>query len=168
MRSYHILCATVWLAFTTLAFGQTVSERAARDELAYMGREEPAMREAFRKAAATLDEFLSTAANPRAGTSSYALKVAVSDGKSTEYFWVGGFSRHGERFSGILNNAPRLVKKHTQGERFEFSRAQVVDWTYLDGPERRMVGNFTACALLTKEPPAQAEEFKRQYGLRCD
>ena len=31
-----------------------------------------------------------------------------------------------------------------------------------------MMGNFTACALLTKEPPARAESFKRQYGLSCD
>ena len=126
------------------------------------------MRDAFRKAGATLDEFLSVAASPRAGTSGYALKVAISDGKNTEYFWVNGFSRARDRFTGILNNEPRLVKKHKLGERIEFSRDQIADWTYVDGSSKRMIGNFTACALLTQEPPAQAEEFKLRYGLKCE
>ncbi|MGZ8407195.1 MAG: hypothetical protein ACXWVJ_04125 [Caulobacteraceae bacterium] len=60
------------------------------------------------------------------------------------------------------------MKKHKLGERIEFSRGQIADWTYIDGAKGQMVGNFTGCALLTKEPPAQAEEFKRLYGLQCD
>lgn len=168
MLHRYILCAIAFLAPFTVAIGQTIVERAARDEISYMGREEPAMRDAFRKASVSLDEFLSVAASPKPGTSSYALKVAVSDGRNTEYFWVNGFSRKGERFTGVLNNKPRLVKKHKLGERIEFTRAQVADWTYIDDANKRMVGNFTACALLTKEPPAQAEEFKRRYGLRCE
>jgi uncharacterized protein YegJ (DUF2314 family) len=168
MLHRHILCTIAFLAPVTVAVGQTIIERAARDEIAYMGREEPAMREAFRKAGATLDEFLSVAASSALSTSGYALKVAVSDGRNTEYFWVNGFSREGERFTGVLNNEPRLVKTHKLGERIEFTRAQVADWTYIDDAKKRMVGNFTACALLTKEPPAQVEEFKRRYGLRCE
>jgi uncharacterized protein YegJ (DUF2314 family) len=168
MLHHHILFTIAFLAPVTIAIGQTIVERAASDEIAYMGREEKAMKEAFLKASATLGEFLSVAASPRPGTSGYALKVAISDGRNTEYFWVNGFSREGERFTGVLNNEPRLVKKHKLGERIEFTRAQVADWTYIDGANKRMVGNFTACALLTKEPPAQAEEFKRRYGLLCE
>ncbi len=133
-----------------------------------MAGEEPAMREAFQKARATLDEFLAAAARPKEGTSDYALKVAISDGKNTEFFWVNAFSRQGGRFAGTLNNEPRLVKKHRFGERIEFLRDQIADWVYIDGSERRMVGNFTACALLTKEPPSEAAQFKKRYGLRCD
>jgi uncharacterized protein YegJ (DUF2314 family) len=133
-----------------------------------MSSEEPAMRAAFTKAASTLNEFLRAAANPREGTSNYALKVAVSDGKKTEYFWVNTFSNDGDQFTGILNNEPRLVKKHKLGDRIAFARTQIADWTYIDRANRRMVGNFTACALLTKEPPAQAEEFKKTYGLQCE
>jgi uncharacterized protein YegJ (DUF2314 family) len=94
--------------------------------------------------------------------------VAISDGKNTEYFWVSKFSNAGSTFTGVLNNEPRLVKGHKLGETISFDQKQIVDWTYIDQTQRRMVGNFTACALLTKEPPAQAEAFKRQYGLQCD
>lgn len=150
------------------ANAQTLVERVKRDEIAHMSQEEPAMRSAFEKARASLDTFLAQAKSPAPGTDRYALKVAISDGQNTEYFWVVDFSGDGKQFTGVLNNEPRLVMKHRYGEKIAFRRDQIADWTYMDAPQRRMHGNFTACALLTKEPPAQAAEFKRQYGLRCD
>lgn len=150
------------------ANAQTLVERVKRDEIAHMSQEEPAMRSAFEKARASLDTFLAQAKSPAPGTNRYALKVAISDGQNTEYFWVVDFSGDGKQFTGVLNNEPRLVMKHRYGEKIAFRRDQIADWTYMDAPQRRMHGNFTACALLTKEPPAQAAEFKRQYGLRCD
>jgi uncharacterized protein YegJ (DUF2314 family) len=168
MRNSFLVGVIAIFAPVTVAFGQSLVERAERDEVVHMASEEPAMREAFRKAAATLEEFLSIAARPRAGTTGYALKVAISDGRNTEYFWVNDFSHEGDRFKGTLNNEPRLVKKHRIGEQIGFSRTQIADWTYTDEVNGQMLGNFTACAILTKEPPASVEEFKRRYGLRCE
>lgn len=133
-----------------------------------MASEEPAMRQAFERARATLDDFLRKAENPSDGTTQYALKVAVSDGRNTEYFWVNRFAGSGDSFSGYLGNEPRMVKKYKFDERFSFRRAQIVDWTYIDQRTKSMLGNFTACALLTKESAADAEAFKRRYGFRCD
>jgi uncharacterized protein YegJ (DUF2314 family) len=149
---------------------QSVVERAARDETINMAREEPAMRRAFDLARAKLDNFLKLAAAPAAKTSDYALKVAVSDGRNTEYFWVNAFKSEGAGFSGVLGNEPRRVKTYKFGERFNFHREQIVDWTYLDvsGPKPRMIGNYTACALLSKEPARQANEFMEKYGLSCE
>jgi uncharacterized protein YegJ (DUF2314 family) len=42
----------------------------------------------------------------------------------------------------------------------------VVDWLYLQGG--KMIGNFTACALLERGPPKEAAAFMKQYGLNCD
>ena len=111
--------------------------------------------------------FLALAASPRAGTLGYALKVAISDGRNTEYFWVNRFSNSGSTFNGNLGNQPRLVKLYKFDERIQFDRSQIVDWTYLDAKNKRMMGNFTACALLSKESPADAEVFKQRYGLQC-
>jgi uncharacterized protein YegJ (DUF2314 family) len=98
------------------------------------------------------------------------VKVRISDGTQNEYFWVNTVAPDGAGFTGILGNEPRLVKKHKLGERITFPRDQIVDWTYIDrsNGSARMVGNFTACAMLTKEPPAQAQEFKEWYGLTCE
>ena len=164
----RILLAAVALLFSTNAAAQSISDRAAKDEIVHMGSEEPAMRKAFARAAETLSEFLVLAKNPKGGTTGYALKVAISDGRNTEYFWVNDFANEGDAFTGTLNNEPRLVKKHKLGDRISFKRAQIADWTYIDTVNKKMVGNFTACALLSKEPPEQAAAFMRQYGLACE
>lgn len=168
MRLTSFVSASSIALLLAPSFAQTIVERAQRDEITIMANEEPAMRRAFERASATLDQFLAEARAPKPGTSSYAMKVALSDGRNNEYVWINDFVAVGDRFSGVLDNEPRMVKTHKLGERIEFSRMQVVDWTSNDRAGGRMVGNFTACALLSKEPPAQAEEFKRRYGLKCE
>ena len=128
------------------------------------------MSRAIERARASLDDFLRTAAAPPPGTSNFGLKVRISDETNTEYFWVNTVSVQSAGFGGILGNEPRAVKKYKLGERIAFQRDQIVDWTYIDRSKGspRMVGNFTACALLTKEPPAQAREYKERIGLACE
>lgn len=164
-RLFLSATAAMWAAQVA---AQGIADQAARDEIVFMSSEEPAMRKAFARAAQTLPDFLKDAANPAVGTSNYSLKVAISDGTRTEYFWVGDFVHEGDTFHGTLNNEPRLVKKHKLGDRITFRRAQIADWAYMDRIHGRMVGNFTACALLTKEPPEQAAAFKKRYGLSCE
>ena len=164
---YAIMLAAVLVHAAAQA--QSLVERAQKDELAFMAAEEPAMRKAFERARATLEDFLKAATQPAPGTTGYAVKVAVTEGKNTEYFWVSPFiCGNGARCEGVLANEPRMVKKYKNGERFSFERNLIVDWTFLDPTKKRMAGNFTACALLTKEPPEQATKFIAQYGLQCD
>lgn len=164
----RILSLVALLLFMAFASAQTVAERAARDDTFHMAKEEPAMRKAFERASATLSDFLGKAARPETGTADYALKVAISDRNGTEYFWVVNFRKEGTRFSGLLANEPRIVLKHKAGERITFARSQIVDWTYFDEVAQRTHGNFTACALLSKEPPDQADALKKEHGLSCD
>lgn len=161
------MLAAALVAAVSTAGAQSISEKAAKDEIIHMSHEEPAMRKAFARARQTLPSFLDLAAKPKNHTSNHALKVAVSDATNTEYFWVVSFSHEGDVFTGTLNNEPRLIKKHKFGDRVVFKRAQIVDWTYTDTVKQKTVGNFTACALLSKEPPEQAAAFMRQYGLSC-
>jgi len=163
-----LVLALALVSTSFAACGQSVSERAQNDQVTYVKEDDPVMARAFERARAELDDFLKLAKSPKEGTEGYALKVAVTEGDQTEYFWVGDFEATGDDFSGVLNNEPETVKKYKFGERFTFTRDQVVDWTYMEPAARRMHGNYTACALLTHEDPKEAEEFKRQYGLRCD
>jgi uncharacterized protein YegJ (DUF2314 family) len=128
---------------------------------------DPALRRATEKAQATLDDFLAKAKQLPADTSAYALKVQVEEGRDTETFWVEEFAWSDGAFTGKINNEPRGVKGIQPGQTFKFSRSQIVDWKYVDDKTGRTIGNFTACALLSKEPPAQAEEIKRRDRLDC-
>jgi uncharacterized protein YegJ (DUF2314 family) len=162
------LLAALALLTTCPSSAQSVVERAKADELVFMRDEEPAMQRAFEKARATLEDFLQKAKSPPAGTTSYSLKVGIRQGEDVEYFWVGNFTQTESGFSGTINNEPRMVKSVKFGQQYAFPREHIVDWTYIDRTERRMVGNFTVCALLTKESAAEAEATKKRFGLRCE
>ena len=162
----HCIAAPL-LVLSTLACTQSIPVLEKDIEAARLQSEALAMRQAAEKAQATLDDFLSKASQLPAGTSSYALKVRVQEGRDTEYFWVEEFTWSDGSFTGRINNEPRLVKSVKLGQVYRFSRSQVADWKYVDEKNGKTFGNFTACALLSKEPPARAEEIKRRDGLDC-
>jgi uncharacterized protein YegJ (DUF2314 family) len=150
------------------ASAQKILERAAKDELVFMNDEEPAMKKAFERASQTLDDFFVKANQSLPAHTGFALKVAISEGRRTEYFWVSSFIRKVDgSFEGEIDNEPRIVKHVKAGQRYAFPRNRIVDWTYIDRGERRMVGNFTLCALLTKEPQQEAEATKKRFKLDC-
>ncbi len=166
---FHLLTACVLLLLDIgAATAQSALERSKRDEIVVMSDDHPAMRAAFEKARAGLDGFLALLDKPPPGTRLYAVKIAIHDGDETEYFWLVELKRSGERFTGRLNNTPRSVKTVREGQVLTFGREEIRDWMYVDDGRRRMVGNFTLCALLTKESRKSAEEMKRATGLVCD
>lgn len=167
-RTYLSIPVLIGIFIAVSASAQSITERAERGEVTHMARENPAMQRAFQKARASLDEYFKIAANPPADASMFAVKVALSDGKNTEYFWVNRVVATSSGYTGHLGNEPRLVKKYRFDEKLAFDRIQIVDWTYHDQDGRRMRGNFTACALLTNEPKEQAQAFMRKYGLECE
>jgi uncharacterized protein YegJ (DUF2314 family) len=167
-RAAFILAACLCSGLPLTAAAQTISEKAAQDRLVYMADAEPAMRAAFDKAYASLDEFIAKVRQAPAGDGTFAVKVGIRDGQDTEYMWLNELQFADGRLSGRINNQPRMVGSVEYGQTIAFAREQVVDWTYRDEKSGRMMGNFTACALLTKEPAARAEAFKRQYKLVCD
>ena len=169
MSTRHIAVAAILVAgLSSEALCQSVEERAKKQELVFMEDEEPAMRRAFETARASLDGFLEKAKNPPADAAGFALKVGVREGKNTEYFWVNELHEKDGQFTGKINNEPRMVKTVRMGQHYAFPRAHIVDWMYIDRAQRRMVGNFTMCALLTKDPPVEAAAAKKRFGLTCE
>jgi uncharacterized protein YegJ (DUF2314 family) len=169
MGRMHRIFLTVLAIVAGAAHAQSPLDRAAKDELVFMRDQEPAMQKAFARAAETLDEFLQKSKQASANHTSFALKVAVSQGADTEYFWVNSFVDKGDgAFEGNIGNEPRMVKTVQFGQRYAFPRSHIVDWTYIDKEQRRMVGNFTLCALLTKESKRDADAMKQRFKLDCD
>ena len=148
------------------ANNQSVLARAKRDEAFLVTKEDPAMAAARSKARATLAQFLATARQPTPAMKNFALKVRVSDDHGVEYFWVTGFSSSGGRFSGKIDNTPRMVRSVTAGQIIQFGENEITDWMYMDSG--RMKGNYSACALLQREPKDQQEAVKNRFGLNCD
>lgn len=158
----------VALAVLMSAVAQTPLERAKNDDLSFVPKDDPVMARAIQRARSSLDQFLEILKSPPDYVRSAAVKVGIAEGKDTEFFWLGSLFQEGERFHGQINNQPRIVDNVRMGQRYSFTRADIVHWTYVDTRTKRMMGNFTACALLTREPPEQAAAFRQQYGLQCD
>lgn len=159
------LIGTVVLAGALPAAAQSLTGKAERDELAFVSRNDPVMAAAMRKARASLPDFLATAAAPGASMKGFSVKVAVREGDKAEYFWIQPFERKDDRFSGRLNNTPRMVRSVKAGQTISFSEKEIVDWTYMDGTT--MKGNYTACALLASASPQERENFLKRFGLDC-
>jgi uncharacterized protein YegJ (DUF2314 family) len=151
-----------------LLHAQSRADRTKTDDPA-VPKVDPAMERAFSKARASLDPFLELARNPPLHLRGFALKVGIEEGPDmVEYFWIYAFTQSGDSFSGKINNRPRLVKRVRAGRVYQFQRADIVDWTYIDMETRRIHGNFTACALLTRKPPDLAAELRQKFGLDCE
>jgi uncharacterized protein YegJ (DUF2314 family) len=172
MRKLRYIAGLVLLAVVSYNFfngpyaSGTLMDKARRDDVALVEKNDPDMAAAFRKARETLPEFLALAHAPRPTASKLAVKIAIAAGDDDEYFWVAQFAPRGDKYGGKINNTPRAAKQVKLGQLVEFSEAEIVDWLYMEGG--KMHGNFTACALLKREPPDQFEAMKKQYGLSCD
>ena len=166
MRIYVLLFGAFFIAS---ASSQTLVEQVQKDDLVSMSDSDPAMSKAFARARATLDSFLENARTPTDGHTGFSLKVGIAEKSKVEYFWINSFVQKADgTFEGEIANEPRMVKTVKFGQRYSFARAQIVDWTYIDKAQRRMVGNFTLCALLNKESEQDAEAMKRRFKLDCD
>ena len=172
MRMVRYIAGLILLAVVSYNFfngryaSGTLMDKARRDEVVLVENDDADMAAAFRKARETLPEFLALARAPRPTATKLAVKVAIPDGDGNEYFWLTRFELRGDKYAGRINNTPRAAKQVKFGQVVEFSEAEIVDWLYMEGGKMR--GNFTACALLKREPADQVEAMKKQYGLSCE
>jgi uncharacterized protein YegJ (DUF2314 family) len=166
----HLLCIGIALFSMSVtaadSANDSVLEKSKRDEIARVREDDANMAAAFHKARATLKEFLALVREPRPSITNYAVKIGIPDRKQKEFFWISRFTQEDGRLVGRIDNTPRLVRNIREGERISFEESDVVDWLYRENG--KMIGNYTACALIKNETPQQAEAFKKEYGLNCD
>jgi uncharacterized protein YegJ (DUF2314 family) len=144
----------------------TLMDKARRDEVVTFAKDDPDMAAAFRKARETLPQFLALVRARDTTVTKLAVKIAIPAGDDDEYFWLTQIGEHGNKYSGRINNTPRAAKQVSFGQVVQFSEAEIVDWLYME--DGKMRGNFTACAMLKREPADQAEAMKKQFGLSCE
>lgn len=144
---------------------ESALERALNDEVAMVEDGDEDMAKAVKEARATLPGFLKLAQNPRSTMRSVAVKVAVNDGKQTEYFWITPFRKIKYGYSGLIDNEPRLVKSVRANSRIRFKESEIIDWMYVENGI--MHGNYTSCAILKKESEEERLAFRKEFGLDC-
>jgi uncharacterized protein YegJ (DUF2314 family) len=172
MRVVRYIAGLILLAVVSYNFfnghyaSGTLMDKARRDDVVTLEKGDPDMAAAFRKARETLPEFLALVRARQTIATKLAVKVAIPAGDDDEYFWLTQVEQHGEKYTGRINNTPRSAKQVKFGQVVQFSETEIVDWLYMEGGKMR--GNFTACAMLKREPADQVEAMRKQYGLSCE
>jgi uncharacterized protein YegJ (DUF2314 family) len=162
------LLVSLVLAGCGLGEEESITAKADADKVAMADAQDPAMLEAFARAGATLEDFLARIAAKDPIVQEPLVKLKVQDGDKVEYFWIDSPTQVEGGFSGVVRNAPEVVHNVEDGQVITFPRTQIFDWMYTDSRSGKMIGNYTACALLSHEKPGAAAEFRRTYRLDCD
>lgn len=154
------------VAFLALAAcDKSPVEKAENDEIFHVSDDDPYMRAAFQQAREGLEDYLAEWRLPSDGNGDFAVKVGVTEGDNTEYFWISPFREDAGVYYGVVNNEPSLVSTVKSGQEISFKKEEIVDWLYIS--KGKMVGNYTACALLMRESESDRRAFEERFGLSC-
>lgn len=168
MRSHvaiRLISALLMVAHADAASAQTFMDKTKRDEGIRVPQGDADMAAAFRKAKATLKDFLEIVRSERPSVASYSVKIALREGNVAEYVWISPFIERNGNFIGIVNSTIRAVRNVKAGQKITFHESEIVDWLYRENG--KMIGNFTVCALLKRESPEQSAAFRKEHGLDC-
>jgi uncharacterized protein YegJ (DUF2314 family) len=154
---------------SSTSFAQGALDRAKRSETTSIDADDPLMRAAYSRALASLPEFLRMLDQAPPHLDVMAIKLGIpAPGGQSEFFWISSVRREGSGFKGVIGNRPNFATHVSMGDEIRFTQQQIVDWTYRDKRTGQMHGNFTGCAILSRETPAEQKRFRDAIGLRCD
>lgn len=162
---YPFVAATIF--FSSLSsHADSLTSKAANDDVEIVTPSNKALLNAYKLSRDSLPKFLLLFEQYHK-QKDYFLKVGISDNdNNTEYFWVLLSQYSGGVFKGQIGNQPRLVKHVQQGQVISFTAKDIFDWMYME--DGKMIGNYTACAMLVGKSPDEQNEFQATYNLKCD
>ncbi|MGH1470897.1 MAG: DUF2314 domain-containing protein [Cellvibrionaceae bacterium] len=163
-----VLIGLTIVHFSIKPDGDSLKDHTASDSQIIDAGKDKDMQKAFNRARKTLNDFFNIAKTQPEGTQGYSLKIGITQGEHTEFFWVYPFEETEEGFSARINNQPKIIDSVFKGEIVSFVRGQIVDWTYDNKEANTLHGNFTGCVDVNREAPDNAEQFMKLYGLNCD
>lgn len=141
--------------------GAIVIERSGAADMVLTDNSADEMAAAIQRAKDTFAHYLDRQKQEGLRYDSFAVNVALptKDG-GFENIWVRNIKPAGSRYSGTLANHPyNLRGDKSIGDRVQFSKSSVVDWTYSD--MGRMRGHFTTRLLIQRMPKEKAEAIRR-------
>ena len=137
-------------------------EEPQGDEVILVGRDDPEMVAAIKKARASLPAFWQRFSNPGANEESFLIKVMISDAFGVEHFWCGRLKKEGDEIECTIANEPHTVRIVEFGQVIHPEQSQISDWMFRKNGY--IHGNFTMRVLINRMPPEKAEYYKSMLG----
>lgn len=140
-----MLCAAAFAGIARPAENANVVEREGKPDTALTAADDAPMRAAIAQARANVEQFIAAFGKPAARQRSFAVIVAVIDGKLIEQLWVDIESYSDGQFTGRIANDPFQVQNVRLGDRIVVDKERISDWMFVD--RGTLVGGFTLRAL---------------------
>jgi len=153
--SLRLLALLLW-------FGAVVALPAVGDRVIGVAKDDPEMNKAMADARAHLPYFWHVMTEAKNGEEEFSVKVRITDGKNTEYFWCTDLKIEKKVVTGEIGNDPELVKTVKGGERIPIKEPDIVDWLYMK--EGKMIGNYTSRPLMKSMNKDELEYLKSTLG----
>lgn len=126
------------------------------ETLVESGYDEQEMEAAIARARAEIDAFIAELSNPKGAN--HAVKAPITDGGTTEHFWLTNVTFRDGKFEGTINNEPGRVKNVRMGQKWTLNKLEISDWMYMRNG--KMHGNYTMRPLLKTLPAEEAEQYR--------
>ncbi|MEM7428744.1 MAG: DUF2314 domain-containing protein [Pseudomonadota bacterium] len=143
--------------------GQAPAQKLEDDEVVAVPDSNREMVNAITRARETLPTFFRLKSAPEPGQQGFALKVAISDSRNTEHFWLKDIDSKGNGFTGTIDNTPRSVTHVRYGQRYDFPQKDISDWMYRWNG--KIYGGYTIRVLLKMIPASEAARLKAMLAF---
>jgi uncharacterized protein YegJ (DUF2314 family) len=125
-----------------------------------------AMGQATESARKTVNQFITAMKNPRPGQTDFEVLKPCVEGVEVEHIWLSDVKVVGNRFQGVVDNAPRKVRRLQEGQVCSVNPDEITDWLFIDNG--KLVGGFTVRAHYKQLSPAEKAEFKRHADFKIE
>jgi uncharacterized protein YegJ (DUF2314 family) len=149
-----------WFLVAICLFAPMPSRGDSFQNEVYVAPDDADMSAAIKIARASLPKFWTVLGGPKNGERLFSLKVAMPTPRGREvndFVWLASVEKVGGKIFGRAANDGgvwRSVHTGEPGQRIEIAPGKIVDWMYVRGG--KIVGNYTARALLKSMSPADA------------
>jgi uncharacterized protein YegJ (DUF2314 family) len=147
-----------------LLFSSFGCSRHSDDRIVGVKAEDPEMNTAIAEAQKTISIFWTAFDKPASDESEFFLKLAITDGKEVEHFWIGNIRKEKNTISGIVANDAELVSNVKFGQKILIDEKKISDWKFMKGGVTK--GGYTIAVLLPRISKEEASEVKKQLGWK--
>jgi len=137
---------------------------SADDHIVLIKTEDTEMNAAIDAARQTLPEFWAAYNHPASDESEFYVKLAITDGKETEHFWIGRIGKEKDVLVGMIANKAELISNVKFGQKVVIDEKRISDWKFMKAGVTK--GGYTIAVLLKHIPEGEAVEFKKQLGWK--
>lgn len=122
---------------------------AMKRNVKLVASDDPEMERAWKKARATLPQFVEALSEEANGDSEFFVKKRFDEDGQSEHLWLSNIRVKGRQFVGIVGNDPQVVTNVQAGDRASVAFDEISDWMIQTGDE--IQGGFTSQVLMKRQ-----------------